>query len=192
MKTNRLARTAMASLLFLSLAAGCSTASRSWSSITLAPFPPAERGELAATERAVQDPDEFELTQRPSPGHDKRLGAFLGWSNQSGDSGATVGVEFEQRLDELIGLGASLEFAGGDLDSTLLVIPIYFHFLQDWAFVLAPGLYNRSGELDGMVRFGADYFLHFDGNWVLVPQARLDLVDGEEVFSLGASFGASF
>jgi len=119
------------------------------------------------------------------------IAAFLGLThNGRRDNAGAIGVEYERRLSERIGIGALVEFTAGDSDFWVYAIPITFH-VDRWKFVVAPGVEDAGGDTEKLLRLGAGY--EFESSGIkITPSLNVDLVGGESVFVAGVSFGIGF
>jgi hypothetical protein len=117
---------------------------------------------------------------------------FLGASTGDSDSGFTVGVNYERRLSESVGLGFFNEYSMGDMDRWTIGVPVFFHPHEGWRFMVAPGMQHRNGDDDFLLRGGVGYEFELEENWVVVPQFNLDFADGDTICVFGASIGYRF
>ncbi len=124
--------------------------------------------------------------------HINTVELFLGGSAGGGDSGFTMGVTYECRLSELIGVGCFYEYSMGDMDKWIIGVPLFFHPHEGWRFVVAPGLQHKSGDTDFLLRGGVGYEFELAESWILVPQFNLDFSDGDTICVAGASIGYRF
>jgi len=118
---------------------------------------------------------------------------FLGSTYEDGKHGAehgfSVGVAYERRLSEFLGLGGFYEYAAGDFDKWSIGVPLFIHPHEGWRFALAPGLEHRRGDDEFLFRTGVAYEFELSERWVVIPECNVDFVDGEEAFVFGLSFG---
>jgi hypothetical protein len=124
--------------------------------------------------------------------HLNTVECFLGASTGSGDSGFTMGVNYERRLSELMGLGFFNDYTMGDMDRWTIGMPVFFHPYKEWRFVVAPGVQHKSGDTDFLLRGGVGYEFKLEESWVVVPQFNLDFADGDTICVFGASIGYRF
>jgi hypothetical protein len=106
------------------------------------------------------------------------------------DNGFTVGLEYERRLNATVGLGVIGEHVFGDLDFTIVVLPVFFHS-GPWKFLVGPGIEDGETSSEFMVRFGGAYEFEV-GGWIFSPGVDLDLVDGDLVSVFGVVIGKPF
>jgi hypothetical protein len=124
--------------------------------------------------------------------HSDCVELLLGASTESGDAGFTVGVNYEHRLSDLIGVGFFNDYTIGDLDRWTVGAPVFFHPHEGWRFVVAPGLQHRDGDNDFLLRTGVGYEFEMAESWVVVPQFNLDFAGGDTICVFGASIGYRF
>jgi len=108
---------------------------------------------------------------------------------RGGEHGFSVGVAYERRLSQLLGVGGFYEYAAGDFDKWSIGIPLFIHPYEGWRFALAPGLEHRHGDNEFLFRTGVAYEFELSDQWVMIPEFNVDFVDGEEAFVFGLSFG---
>ena len=128
--------------------------------------------------------------------HPNMLEAFLGNtyedSEHGDENGFTVGLVYERRLSELLGIGGFYEYAAGDFDKWSIGVPLFIHPHEGWRFVLAPGLEHRHGDDEFLFRTGVAYEFELSERWVMIPELNVDFVDGEEALAFGLSLGFGF
>lgn len=121
----------------------------------------------------------------------QRLALFLGTTRDGGDSGFTVGLEYEYRASQAIGVGGLIDHASGDFDSTLLAGAFFFHFGHHWVALVAPGMeFNEDDEL--ALRVGFAYEFKVAKRFNVAPAFNIDFVDGEERLVYGVNLGWGF
>ena len=124
-------------------------------------------------------------------GHQHRLELFLGNTHDEGEDGFTVGIGYEYRLNEILGIGGLVEHVGGDLNEFIGAVPLFIHPYKGWIFILAPGFDYRQDRHDFLFRAGVAYEFEI-GRWSITPAFNVDFVEGEEVLVYGLSFGYGF
>lgn len=105
-------------------------------------------------------------------------------------SGATIGLEYEFRVDPRIGLGAIAEYARGDFDTTVLVAPVAYH-IDSWKLYAGPGVEVSEEGTEPLVRVGVEYAFEV-GELEVSPQVDLDFMNGERLFVFGVVFARRF
>ncbi len=105
------------------------------------------------------------------------VSVFAGNTQHGSSNGASLGLEYERRLTPLIGLGAFVEYAGGDIDALRVGTPVFFQPHAGWVFKLAPGSEIEHGDAQFMMRVGVGYEFEIASKWILIPQINTDFVD---------------
>ena len=121
---------------------------------------------------------------------ENEIAVFVGIAHEGRDDGVAIGVEYERRIDESLGLGLLVEHTFGDLKTWVFAVPLTLH-VEDWKFVLAPGIEDRDGRSENLVRIAVGYEFE-TSNVKMTPTVNVDFVDDETVFVLGVAFGWPF
>ena len=118
------------------------------------------------------------------------LELFLGGTYTDGEGTEfSLGLAYERRLSERVGLGGLVEHTDGR--EWVIAAPIFFHATESWKIFLAPGVEHEDGENEFLVRLGNSY--EFDmGTWTLAPELSFDFVDGDVKTVFGLNFGKDF
>jgi hypothetical protein len=134
--------------------------------------------------------------------HDFRheLALFAGGTDEQGhDTELTLGLEYAYELSPKIALGPLLEHVGGELRNTILAVPLHWKPAGGLILLAGPGVEYHEGRGRGdeddthfLFRLGVGYNFHLGERYSVLPSVNLDLVDGEEVWVWGASFGVMF
>ena len=106
------------------------------------------------------------------------------------DRGATLGLEYERRLDATLGVGLVAEHVFGDLDFTIFAVPLFIHPGR-WKFLIAPGVEDSDRGTEFLLRIGGDYAFEV-GRWEIGPGIDVDFVDGDVVPVVGVIIGRGF
>ncbi len=121
---------------------------------------------------------------------ENEISVFVGFAHEGRDDGVAIGIEYERRIDETLGLGLLVEHTFGDFDTWVFALPITLH-VEEWKFVLAPGIEDRDGRSENLVRIAVGY--EFETSKVkMTPTINVDFVDDETIFVLGVAFGWPF
>jgi len=123
--------------------------------------------------------------------HQHRLELFVGNSREDHKDGVSAGLAYEYRLNQIIGIGGLVEYAGGDFEEWIGAIPIFVHPYQGLRFLLAPGVVFEEHETIFLFRTGLAYEFEIE-RLSITPEFNIDFVDGEEVLVYGVSFGYGF
>ena len=86
---------------------------------------------------------------------------------------------------------SGIERALGDLDFTIVSVPLYVHF-GSWKWIVGPGGEWQDGEREHfLVRTGVEYAIEMDG-YEIVPKFLVDFVDGDTVLIYGVAVAWGF
>jgi len=121
---------------------------------------------------------------------ENEIAVFVGVALEGRDDGPAIGIEYERRIDESLGLGLLVERTFGDFDTWVFALPLTLH-VEEWKFVLAPGIEDRNGRSENLVRIAVGYEFE-TSNVKMTPTFNVDFVDDETIFVLGVSFGWPF
>lgn len=124
--------------------------------------------------------------------HKNTVAGFIGVTGEERRERAlTLGIDYERRINELVGIGLGVERAMGDLDFTVVTVPFGFHIGQ-WKLMIGPGIEFAHGEKDHeLIRTGVEYAFDM-GGYELAPKFIIDFVDGEAVLVAGVGFAWGF
>ena len=119
---------------------------------------------------------------------------FIGNTHDDGEDGATIGLSYEYRLNQLFGIGGLAEYAGMENREWVALVPIFWHPYKEWRFVGAPGMEFDKDEDDVsfIFRVGTAYEFEIHERWSMTPEVNVDFVDRSPVFVYGFSFGYKF
>lgn len=124
--------------------------------------------------------------------HPNTIGGFIGITGEDRRERAlTLGIEYERRFTERFGLTLSAERVLGDLDFTVVTVPLAIH-VEEWIFSVGPGYeMPDEGSDHHLVRVGASRVFTV-GNTEYVPKINLDFIDGDVVIVGGLFVGLGF
>ena len=114
--------------------------------------------------------------------HKHHVAIFLGNTHDyHGEDAFTVGLDYEFRLHDLLGVGALIDHAAGDIESTVAGAGIFLHPWSSSRLLIAAANEHHHGEDEFVVRVGAMYDFHVAG-WSISPTLNVDLLldEGEE------------
>ena len=116
--------------------------------------------------------------------------------NAADETAFTFGVDYEYRINELIGVGAVAEHAVGDIDATTLLAVADFHLWRGLALQVGPGVEfideGEETETFAIGRVGVLYEVEFGEGFTVSPQFHYDISSGEDAIVFGLSFGRAF
>jgi len=122
-----------------------------------------------------------------------QLAVFAGITGESRrDYAPTLALEYVRHVNESFAVAAVAEYAFGDLDYFIFVVP--FAWVNDSLKVFAgPGFeVEEKGETKLLLRAGFEYGFELNEHWELAPQFNVDFVDGEYATVIGISVGRGF
>jgi hypothetical protein len=107
-----------------------------------------------------------------------------------------LGLEFEYRLSDRWGIGATLE----SLDvhhrgNVVVVVPFSYHFGGGFRAFAGPGYELKQQERNdkGLLRIGIGYEIHLNERWTLAPEALVDILEGDgDTWLVGLALGYGF
>ena len=108
-----------------------------------------------------------------------RIGLFLGATTKDSHTGFTIGLEYERRLSELIGVGAVAEATPNGREF-VGAVPVFFHPVGGLAFSIGPGFSVENGHAHFLVRFGVGWDFELPAGLSLAPTVSYDLTEGTE------------
>ncbi len=116
--------------------------------------------------------------------------------NAADETEFTFGVDYEYRINTLIGVGAVVEHAVGDIDATTLLAVSDVHLWRGLALQIGPGVEfvdeGEETETFAIGRIGALYEIEFGEGFTISPQFHYDISSGEDAFVFGFAFGRAF
>lgn len=127
--------------------------------------------------------------------HMNHIAIFGGATTASGETHATVGLDYERRLplvDQVFGLGPIADFSFASEVQTILAIGLFMHPYMGSKITLAPGLEIVLGHSEFVFRAGFAYDFHITGDISLSPTFNADIVSGHVAWVYGLSLGYGF
>ncbi len=118
------------------------------------------------------------------------IAGFIGLTHERRENGLALGIEYERKLTESVGIGLLAERTWGDFDFWVVAAPVYFG-TDTWRFGIGPGVEYADDSTKGLVRAAIAY--EFAGEKLhYAPGLAIDFVDGEQVYVLGIAVGLGF
>ena len=118
------------------------------------------------------------------------IGVFIGDTTEDRRDGLTLGLEYEYRATESLGIGFTAEHVSGNFDTNVFVLPIALHN-GAWKVYAGPGIESGEEGSDPLLRVGLEYGFHV-GKYEISPQLDVDFVDGERLIVFGIVFAREF
>jgi hypothetical protein len=125
--------------------------------------------------------------------HRHHVGVFAGITHDHGEDESTAGADYEYRVPgvRFLGVGALVDHAGGEIDSTVVAAAAFIHLRKRLRLLVAPGIEHSHGENESLVRAGVAYQLRLK-RLSFSPEFNVDFVDGERIEVYGVSVGWGF
>ena len=124
-------------------------------------------------------------------GHKNQIAGFIGITGEDRrDRAITLGVDYTRWLTPTMGIGIGVERAFGDLDFTVVAVPLSFRF-DRWKFFAGPGTEHSHGHTEFLIRAGVEYAFEQSG-YEIAPKFMLDIIDGDVVIVGGVAVGFGF
>ena len=133
-------------------------------------------------------------------GH-KHIALFLGTGEESSDASHwhpadAVGIEFEYRLSNSMGIGVVIEDLNVDnRGNTVIIAPFSYHFGSGFRAFAGPGYeFANSGlKSNFLFRVGIGYEFRISERWSVAPELLNDFVDRNgETWLAGIAVGYGF
>jgi len=120
------------------------------------------------------------------------VGGGVHFAEDETRSGAVIALDYEYRVHSLLGVGAAVEAATGDLREVIVITPVTVHPWRGLRLIAAPGVEIRREEpAEFLFRLGIGYL--FDvGRFSIGPELDVDIVQGEPTIVAGMVFGVGF
>jgi hypothetical protein len=122
------------------------------------------------------------------------LAVFVGVTDADGDSGGSLGIDYEYRLGPLFGIGGTIEYTGADVREGVVAVSFDWHVWRELKVFVAPGaeIELEDGSDEFLVRVGIEYGFDIGKGWEAAPAVNFDVTSDEDAIVLGVSFGRKF
>ena len=104
----------------------------------------------------------------------------------------TLGVDYEYRLNQTLGLGFVAEHAFGPVDSTTLLAVADIHIAGGFAIQTGPGVEFVNDESFFVARLGALYELELGEHFTVSPQLHYDYSGHDDAIVFAIAIGRAF
>ena len=126
------------------------------------------------------------------------LSVFLGGTRLDDDEDTTdftAGIDYEYRVNRLLGIGAVVEHAFGDVDATTALVVMDIHIYKGFIVQTGPGYEWPDAEEEDdrfVYRLGGLYEFEV-GEFTVSPQLHIDFAeDADDALVFGVAFGRAF
>ena len=124
---------------------------------------------------------------------EQSLSLFVGNTDDRGEDAFSLGLAYEYRFSELLGVGGFVDHAGGDVRTGVVGVPVFLHPVAGLLLLAAPGIEHQvDGGNEFLFRLGLGWEFELGERWVITPVANVDFVDSEEVYVYGIEFSYRF
>ena len=122
------------------------------------------------------------------------LGLFLGVTDSDGDTGFSVGLDYERRLSRGFGIGGVIEYTGNDYRDGIVAASFNWHAWKELKLLAAPGVeVNRADGSDAFLfRIGAEYGFAIGKGFEIAPALNFDFTSDETSVVYSLSFARKF
>lgn len=125
--------------------------------------------------------------------HLNRLGLFLGATTKGSHTGFTLGLEYERRLSDVVGLGIVTEWSPDGRELVVALPTLFVHPVGDLAVSISPGVAFEDGHTHALIRFGIGWEFELSHGWSIGPVVSYDLTEGtDDAVVYGLLLGYSF
>ncbi len=130
--------------------------------------------------------------------HPHHLSVILAGTYDTEDYAPTVGLDYEYRLGERLGVGLVIEHAFDEIDATTLLGVLDLHLWRGLAIQTGPGveILDEDGgsgtEEEFTYRIGLLYEFEIGRRMTFSPQLHYDITTGENSLIFGGAIGFAF
>lgn len=140
----------------------------------------------------VHAQNEGGVDERAEGPHHLSVISGLTYVEEADETAYTLGIDYEYRVSDLLGVGFVAERAFGDVDATTLLAVADFHLTEGLAIQVGPGIEFAEGEEFAVGRLGVLYEFELGGGFTISPQAHYDLSELEDAFVFVIGVGRAF
>jgi hypothetical protein len=136
--------------------------------------------------------------------YNREIALLIGITDESGhDSQGTLGLEYLHRMGKNWGMGAMVDYVGGNQRNWIIGVPFAYYPGGGWKLLVAPAVefHRGRGEMDHgdghgeidedetyfALRLGVAYDFAVSDHWRISPTVDLDFVDGHHVWIYGVN-----
>ncbi|MEM7701299.1 MAG: hypothetical protein AAF251_05120 [Pseudomonadota bacterium] len=112
--------------------------------------------------------------------------------NDGDETAFTLGLDYEHRVTELLGLGFVIEHAFLEREATSILAVADIHVWRGFVIQVGPGVEFVGNEEYLLGRFGTLYELELGDHFTISPQIHYDFSEGEDAIVLGLAIGRNF
>lgn len=120
------------------------------------------------------------------------LSVLLARTSEDEEAAGSVGIDYELRVSDVVGLGVVAEYAFEDLDATTLLAVTDLHVTPSFIFQTGPGVEFIEDEERFVYRFGVLYEFELGEGRTISPQIHRDFTSGEDALVVGVALGIAY
>lgn len=127
-------------------------------------------------------------------GKPHHLSVLLGGTHMidSEENGATIGIDYEYRVNDILGVGLIVEHASSVIYAETILAVADIHTPSGIIVQVGPGIEFGNHHDRFLLRIGGLYEFEFD-SWTLSPQLHFDMAENaEDSLVFGFAFGKAF
>lgn len=147
---------------------------------------------VEAQEGNVPRAGEVDAPKHPPPPWRNHAFAFAGVTNDDGDYGFTVGLNYERRFHLWYGVGGTFEATLGQTRDLVIGPTFELHPVSDLRIGLTAAGELRDSDWDFLFRIGLGYDFEWRPGWTIAPSVALDFARGQRIIVLGGTVGRLF
>jgi len=120
------------------------------------------------------------------------LAVFLGATSNRDATVFAIGLDYQYRINKIIGVGAVGDYASGSIESLLLGPALFLHAWH-FEFTIAPTVEFSGGDVAWPVRVGVGYEFELPKSVTISPAVFFDTERNDEsALVYGLAFGFEF
>lgn len=120
------------------------------------------------------------------------VSVLLAGTAEEQESAPSIGLDYEYRASDVLGIGLVAEYAFEDIDATTLLAVADIHFTKELAIQTGPGVEFIESDEVFVYRIGVLYEMELRGGYTVSPQLHYDMTSGENALVFGLAFGVGF
>ena len=133
-------------------------------------------------------PEHQDHDWRAEPHH---LSALVAGTLETDEQAPSIGLDYEYRTSEFLGLGVVAEHAFGEIDGSTYLLVADLHITPQFILQTGPGVEFINDEAEVVMRIGCLHEWVFD-KWTVSPQLHYDWNSAEDSIVVGVAFGRAF
>jgi len=108
------------------------------------------------------------------------------------ETAPTTGIDYEYRVNSLMGLGFIAERAFGKINATTVLAVADIHIKDGLVLQVGPGIEFIHGSQYAVARLGALYEFEIGHHYTLSPQIHYDATEHDDSIIFGVGIGRHF